>query len=61
MRRTGLGARRTATARGATPRPGRSAITITGCTAGTYFTKTITGVQVGAGKTRIQNAGLVSG
>ncbi len=38
---------------------GTYTLTITGCTPGTYFPKTITGVQVGAGKTRTQDATLI--
>jgi len=40
---------------------GTYTLTLKGCTAGTYITKTITGVQVGAGKTKTQNASLASG
>jgi protocatechuate 3,4-dioxygenase beta subunit len=40
---------------------GTYTLTIKGCTAGTYVTKTITNVQIAAGKTATENASLVPG
>jgi protocatechuate 3,4-dioxygenase beta subunit len=41
--------------------PGKYTLTLKGCTAGSYLTKTITGVAVAAGKTTTENATLASG